>query len=149
MTRGRVALLAVLAAAGLVVGGILGWNRLQPGAPPPSAPAARTSAAVVSIASEDQLRATLASHPGSTLLDFNAEWCKPCKDLEPRLVDLATRHPELLIASIDVTANETLANAYKADQLPMLVIISGGKEVARQVGAPTLPELERWIAAPR
>lgn len=115
-----------------------------------SATTATTATAVpagtpVDIASADQLAALLAAHPGTVVVDFHAEWCKPCFELAPRLVELAARHPGVRVARVDIMALEAVGRAYEADSLPLLVRFERGTETARRVGVASLAELETWL----
>lgn len=162
--------LVISGALGLAVGLMWGMMSRKPAIPPlnlPTQPAMTAppatpprspgdvqatvlpaaTANVVTATTSQELERLLAAHDGVAVLDFHAEWCKPCKELGPRLVALAAKRPELLVISIDVMAAEGLATTYKADLLPMLVRMDAGKEVARQVGAPSSDELERWLGA--
>ncbi len=41
--------------------------------------------------------------PGKlTIFEFGASWCEPCKTLEPVLVELAKKHPDVAVRRIDV-----------------------------------------------
>ncbi|WP_428231224.1 thioredoxin domain-containing protein [Flavobacterium sp.] len=57
------------------------------------------------------------------LIDFYAEWCGPCKQMEPFLLkmqkDMADK---VVIIRIDVDKNKTLATQMKIDQLPTIVL---------------------------
>lgn len=57
------------------------------------------------------------------LVDFYAEWCGPCKQMEPYILtmqkDMADK---IVIIRIDVDKNKTLATQLKIDQLPTLVL---------------------------
>src|SRR5690606_4739140 len=54
-----------------------------------------TSGADVADVGENGERVDLVPVPGKlTIFDFWAEWCQPCKTLEPVLVELARAHPD-------------------------------------------------------
>lgn len=41
--------------------------------------------------------------PGKvTIIDFFADWCGPCKVISPKLVDLATGHPDVYLRKVDI-----------------------------------------------
>lgn len=55
------------------------------------------------------------------LVDFYAEWCGPCKQMEPYLKKIAKdKAGELTLLRIDIDANPDLAKALKIDALPVL-----------------------------
>jgi thiol-disulfide isomerase/thioredoxin len=60
----------------------------------PHAPVDTTGADVADVGKDGE-RVALAPVPGKvTIFDFWAEWCEPCKNLEPVLVELARAHPD-------------------------------------------------------
>ncbi|HSL44251.1 MAG TPA: thioredoxin [Anaerolineales bacterium] len=84
------------------------------------------------------------------LVDFWAPWCAPCRMVAPALESLARDHGKSLkVAKVNVDENPGLAGRYGAMSIPTMVVIKGGREVDRWVGA--LPEqairsrVARWI----
>jgi thioredoxin 1 len=84
------------------------------------------------------------------LVDFWAPWCGPCRMVAPALEALARDHGNVLkIAKVNVDENPNLASRYRAMSIPTMIVVKGGREVDRWVGA--LPEhairnrVARWI----
>lgn len=83
------------------------------------------------------------------LIDFWAPWCAPCRMVAPTLEKLAREQSNLKIAKLNVDENPNLASRYRAMSIPTMVVIQGGREVDRWVGA--MPEnalrsrVARWI----
>jgi thioredoxin 1 len=70
------------------------------------------------------------------LIDFWATWCAPCKAIAPFVEQLATENTDKLkVVKIDVQNHRKAAMHFGVTNIPTLVVIKGGKEVARQVGA--------------
>lgn len=65
------------------------------------------------------------------LADFYADWCGPCKMLEPIVEDLAAE-TDAAIAKVDVDAHQQLAGQYQVRGVPTVVLFADG-EVAEQV----------------
>jgi thioredoxin 2 len=81
------------------------------------------------------------------VVDFWAAWCGPCRMVSPVLSDLAWRHAgRLKIVKVDVDADPQLAARYDARSIPLLVVMRGGKEVDRVVGALPRAALEQRLA---
>jgi putative thioredoxin len=70
------------------------------------------------------------------VVDLWAEWCGPCKQLSPALervvIELAGR---VVLAKVDVDANPQLAQAFRAQSIPMVVALVGGQPVPMFTGA--------------
>ena len=68
------------------------------------------------------------------LVDFNANWCGPCRMLRPVLEKLAEEHDDVKIVSINVDNEEELSKKYGIMSIPCLIVFKDGKEVKRNVG---------------
>ena len=69
------------------------------------------------------------------LVDLYADWCQPCKQLHPILMELATElDGKLKVVQIDVEANPMLARSFGVQSIPMLVLIAGGRPVDHVLG---------------
>jgi thioredoxin 1 len=82
------------------------------------------------------------------LVDFWAEWCPPCRWLEPVLEELAAEEAgRLLVAKVDADANPGLVRRYGTLALPSLLVFVDGVERARIVGARPKGRLLAELAA--
>ena len=68
------------------------------------------------------------------LADFNATWCGPCRSMKPMLDELAEGNTAYKIVSVDIDAEDELAEDYDVSSIPCLVVFKGGEEVNRSVG---------------
>ena len=79
------------------------------------------------------------------LADFYADWCGPCKMLEPIVADLA-KETDATVAKVDVDANQQLAAQYGVQGVPTLVLFADGEPVERMVGVQQKDALAQKIA---
>ena len=69
------------------------------------------------------------------LVDFFAEWCGPCKMMQPILEDTAKKlGGKVKILKVDVDRNPLAASRFQVRGVPTLVLFSKGEVVWRQSG---------------
>ena len=78
----------------------------------------------------------------TVLVDFGAEWCPPCKTMEPVIKSLQEKHEgKFTLLKVDGGNDEEILQAYKVTQLPVFIIFKDGKEVWRKDGVATEKEI--------
>ncbi len=86
----------------------------------------------VRIESVDQFEEVV-GRGGVVLVDFHAEWCGPCKMLEPTIETIAAE-TDALVAKVDVDSHGGLAAQYGVQGVPNLVFFRDGEPKKRIVG---------------
>jgi putative thioredoxin len=70
------------------------------------------------------------------VIDFWAEWCEPCKQLGPMLERLAQSYAgRILLAKIDVDANQLLFQQFGVQGIPAVFAVLGGQAMPLFQGA--------------
>ena len=81
-----------------------------------------------------------------TLVDFSAEWCGPCKMMAPILDNLSKKvGNKARILKVDIDKNPTVANFYKIQSVPTLLLFVGGEIKWRQSGVVNEQQLANVI----
>lgn len=81
--------------------------------------------------------------PDVTLLDFRADWCGPCRSMDPVVEQLKTSG--FSVQQVNVDSNKALASQYGVSEIPCFVAISDGKEIGREVGVTSSQSLMRML----
>jgi len=81
------------------------------------------------------------------LVDFGAEWCPPCKKMEPILKNLqADKKLNFALVKVDGGNDIDVMKANQVSALPVFIIYRNGKEVWRKQGVVEQQELEKLLA---
>lgn len=69
------------------------------------------------------------------LVDFYADWCGPCKMMEPHVDQIEKElESKVIVAKLDVDANSATAGKFGVMSIPTTIIFKNGMEVKRMVG---------------
>jgi thioredoxin 1 len=73
---------------------------------------------------------------GLVLVDFWAEWCGPCRMVEPVLDEIAGEYEgKITIAKVNVDENPHITRDYQIMSIPTMSVFSKGELVKSIVGA--------------
>ena len=80
------------------------------------------------------------------LVDFWAEWCAPCRKVEPVLEEIANEMGDKVrIVKMNIDENPETARAYRVMSVPTLTVFKGGEPVQSVAGAKPKGDLVRLI----
>lgn len=89
---------------------------------------------------------TLLDTDKKVLVDFNAEWCGPCKKMAPYLDKLKEQmKDELVIIKIDVDKNRSIAEDMGVEGLPTLLLYKNKKIIWRNLGFISEEDLKKHL----
>lgn len=80
-----------------------------------------------------------------TILDFYADWCKPCKQLAPILEEIVNENSEIILRKIDVEQEQDLADEFGIRNIPTLLFMKNNKVLDKIVGNTTKIKLLETI----
>lgn len=87
------------------------------------------------------------SPAGLQLLCFYADYCTPCRKMDPILDRLAADFPDGAIQRIDITVKPELVREYRVAQIPSFVLVRDGQMVTREIGIQPEMRLRAMLAA--
>jgi rhodanese-related sulfurtransferase len=80
------------------------------------------------------------------LVDFGAEWCPPCRKMEPVLESfMKANEGKLTLVKMDGGVEDQLMKSLKVEALPTFILYKNGKEVIRKQGLVTQEEFTSWL----
>jgi thioredoxin 1 len=96
-----------------------GMSTAQPGEP-------------IHVESGEHLDELVAEHD-VVLVDFHADWCGPCKMLEPTVEEIAAE-TDVAVLKIDIDELQDVAREAGVRSVPTLQFYKGGEEAKRVIG---------------
>ena len=81
-----------------------------------------------------------------SIVDFYAEWCAPCNHMAPILKRIASEYDgEIKFIKIDLDESPEVANHFKINAIPTLMLIKDGMIIRTMVGYTNEKKIRRSI----
>jgi len=95
---------------------------------------AQIFAEVIEIKSTEVFENVLKRPNKLMVFDMYADWCKPCKMLEPILTEISEEKKNVQFYRIDIEKNREIAAAFNAVNIPLVVYFKNGEFLGKTVG---------------
>ena len=80
------------------------------------------------------------------VVDFWAEWCGPCKMMAPVFARVAAEmEPNIRFLKLDTESEPDIANRYRIQGIPTLMVFRKGRPIAQRAGAMDSGTLRAWL----
>ena len=101
------------------------------------------NASLITLGRTEQFSEIVQQAPGVVLVDFYADWCKPCQKQGEILKGLGTTAGanQAQIVKVNVDQHPALAQKFQANALPTLLVLKRGKVVERRQGLTNAAEI--------
>jgi thiol-disulfide isomerase/thioredoxin len=91
---------------------------------------------VLEITSLEELKTILKNNESKlVVLDVFAQWCPPCKAIEPHILNLSKTHKNVVFLKVDSDEVGEVAKEYDVSALPTFIFLLDQQEVFRVQGA--------------
>jgi thioredoxin 2 len=104
------------------------------------------SGAPYDVGSDETFKRLIENTSIPVLVDFWAEWCRPCMQMAPHFKAAAQAlEPHVRLIKVDTETLPIIAGRYGIRSIPTLILFSNGREIARESGVMQASAIEQWV----
>lgn len=82
------------------------------------------------------------------VVDFWAQWCGPCKMMEPEFAKAASQlSPNVVFGKVNTELAKMTASKFDIRGIPSLIIFKNGQSTVRQAGAMNAQQIVDWVTS--
>jgi len=81
---------------------------------------------------------------GKFLVDFYADWCGPCRAMNPTL-EKFKEDSDIELLKCNVDKESDAASKYGVRSIPCFIVVEDGEEKSRKIGMQTLDQLKEMV----
>ena len=98
------------------------------------------------ITNDENFENDISNNNVPVIVDFGAEWCGPCKQLDPILEEIAIDNKDKLkIYKMNIDENPMTPQKFGVRGIPTIMLFNQGKLIDTKVGSLPKSALETWI----
>ncbi len=98
------------------------------------------------ITNDQTFEKDISSQETPVIVDFGAEWCGPCKQLDPILEEIANENQDKVkVFKMNIDENPVTPQKFGVRGIPTIMIFNKGELVDSKVGSLPKSALEAWI----
>lgn len=84
---------------------------------------------------------------GVVLVDFFADWCGPCKMMDPIVHEFANQMGgKMTVAKLDIESSQKTTAEFHVTSIPTMILFKDGKEVERIIGVKDLDGIQSLVS---
>jgi thioredoxin 1 len=84
----------------------------------------------------------------TTVVDFWAPWCPPCRALAPTIAALAEERSDVVVGKLDVDDHPAIAERYGIQSIPTVLVFRNGQLASRSIGLVPIERLRGLLDRP-